>query len=291
MSRNLTNERENLAEFVASHGGRAYTDVPVSGPELGWPSDSPVHRADAVWFETDELGVIVPWSGATNTEFASLIASLPALLVSARGYADRTAFGMLMACRELLSRAYPDHLLLRAVALMDAEAKMKGRSIVYLAEGIPVMSPAGAPRDPRGGNPTPFPHRERVPPSPEDELLARYYNETLHAIGTLWQEVPVSDAALDGMYIPAREGTLACWSRRDAPDLAHLMANFAVDVIEVKQKMNTDVIGQSIAGAIGLAHAYPRHRLITQTIVVGGQPDPCLDWVCHKRGITVSRFS
>src|SRR2546430_1712591 len=43
-------EHANLAEFVAAHGGRAYTHVPVSGPALGWPPDSPVHLADAVWF-------------------------------------------------------------------------------------------------------------------------------------------------------------------------------------------------------------------------------------------------
>jgi hypothetical protein len=96
-----------------------------------------------------------------------LVASHPAYLISPRGNADRTAFGMLIACRELLSRAYPDHQLLQAIALTE---KMSRRSIAYLAEGIQVIQPDGS---------SPAPARNRGPvlrgkpdkPSAEDALL------------------------------------------------------------------------------------------------------------------------
>jgi hypothetical protein len=283
--------RANLAEFVATHGGVAFAGVPVSGPELGWPSGAPEHLADAVWFDTGSSGDVITWSDSVKFDFSALLASRPATLVSPRGYADRTVFGMLIACRDLLSRAYPNHELLRAVALMDTTEKMRGRSIVYLAEGIPVIGTDGTAREPRGGNPAPPSWGERVTPSGEDLLIGRYYNERLKGTGTLWQEVPVSDAALDGLYIRALEGTLGWWSRRDTQDLAKTIGKFDVGVVEAKLEMNTHVIGQSVAGAVGLAHAHPRHRLITQTVVVGGLPDPCLDWVCAKRGIAVVRFA
>src|SRR5437762_2949477 len=97
MGKQNAREQANLAEFVAAHGGRAYTGVPLSGPALGWPPNSPVHHVDAVWFETREPGAVVPWTEASSSEFATLVASRPAVLVSPRGYADRTAFGMLLA--------------------------------------------------------------------------------------------------------------------------------------------------------------------------------------------------
>src|SRR5262249_13413295 len=152
------------------------------------------------------------------------------------------------------------------------------------AEGIPLIDPDGRIRRPRGGKRGPFPTKTRVPPSDEDTLVARFYNETLSGTGTLWQEGPIAAAALDGLYGAALDGGLRWWKKREAPPLEEVLAGFDVDVVEAKTEMNTDVIGQSVAGAIGLAHEYPRHRLITQTVVVGGQPDPGLDWVCHKRG-------
>jgi hypothetical protein len=51
------------------------------------------------------------------------------------------------------------------------------------------------------------------------------------------------------------------------------------------------VIGQVIAAAILLAHAYPKHRLIRQTIVVVGTPEPALQCVCNKIGITVVHYA
>jgi hypothetical protein len=166
---------------------------------------------------------------------------------------------------------------------------MSRRSIVYLAEGIQVIQPDGSPPTP-ARNRGPMLRREPSAPSAEDALVKRYYERSLAAKGTLWQEVPVSDAALDGLYVREPDHGLEWWSRDNSVDLAAVMATSDVEIIEAKRTMNMDVIGQSIAGAIVLAHTYPEHRLISQTVVVGGPADLCLDWVCHKRGIRVARI-
>jgi len=287
MSRDLEEERHRLEAFVDARGGRAYVSVPVSGPRLGWGSDSPTHFADAVWIDDGDSGSVIDWSDDVTVEFNDLLASLPAVLVSPRGYADRTAFGMLIACRELLSRAYPAHQLLRAAALSD---KLSRRSIAYFAEGIGVIRADGTKPDPPGRR-GPFRSARRQPPSAEDLLLARYYDETLAKRGTMWHEVPVSDAALDGLYVGDLRGSIDWWSPTSKDALREIVARHDVTVVEVKRKMNTDVIGQAIAGAIVLAHEVPEHQRIDQAVVVGGHPDPGLDWVCHKRGISVTRFS
>ena len=46
--------------------------------------------------------------------------------------------------------------------------------------------------------------------------------------------------------------------------------------------------GQVIAGADLIARQFPDHRLIRQTVVVSGEPDPALRWVCEKQGIRVA---
>ena len=167
---------------------------------------------------------------------------------------------------------------------------MSGRSIVYLAEGIQVMRPDRSAATPTT-NHRPFWRGEPQESSAEDKLLKQYFEANLNGVGSLWQEVPVSDAALDGLYVRDRIGGMQWWTLHDTNvDLANVMAASDVEIIEVKRAMNSDVIGQSIAGAVVLAHTYPQHRLISQTVVVGGATDPCLDWVCHKRGIKVARF-
>lgn len=187
MSRRLSEERANLAQFVTVRGGTAFANVPVSGDNLGAAADDPVHTVDAVWFATGGAGEAVPWNDADPVGFGRLVAEYPAFLVSTRGYADRTAFGMLVACRELFSRAYPQHQLLRAIALTE---KMSRRSIVYLAEGIQVVQPDGSAPHP-AGNRGPLLRGKPDEATAEDSFLERYYVKVLRATGTLWQEVPV----------------------------------------------------------------------------------------------------
>lgn len=286
MGRDLEQERRRLDELVGRRGGRVYVDVPVASPELGWPPDTISHRVDAVWFDTGTPGEIVDPASDRAAAFTKDL-ERDAVLVSARGYSDRTAFGMLVACRELLSRSYPEHGTLRCLALTDEPRWMDAP---YLAAGITLEYPEGVapwPTKRRSGGPI----EQRARPSGEDLLLRRYYDEVYDAAGTLWQEVPVSTARLDGLGVPSLPGAFEWWPGKKTIDLATVIRDNDVEVIEAKSMMNTDVIGQTIAGASLLTHEYPRHRLVSQTAVVGGTPDHALDWVCRKLGIQVARLS
>ena len=187
-----TEHRQHLEQFAATKGqGRVYASVPVSGVESGWPVGTPVHVVDVVWLDTGGVGDIVDWSPRIRGEFTDGVANSNAILVSPRGYADRTAFGMLIAGRELFSRAYPHHRRLDALCLSD---RLCGRSIAYLAEGIPVQHPDGT-NLPNVDHRGPRLRGEPETPTGEDALMRQFYEESCANRGTLWQEVPASDAA------------------------------------------------------------------------------------------------
>lgn len=282
------NAHNHLATFSASVGhGVVYTGVPVSGPGLGWGPAAPVHLVDAVWVDNDQPANVIAWDPKVDAEFRHELSSHGVVLLSPRGYADRTAFGMLVACRELFSRAYPDHRLVGAMALAD---KLRWMSLCYLSEGISVQAPDGARLTNHTRHRSPQ-DQERESPTGEDLLVRRYYDECLNGQGTLWQEVPVASARLDGLHLPARAGGRSWWHGLKTSDLREALQSYDTEVIEAKALLNTDVIGQAIAGAILLAHECPDHRLIRQTVVIGQRPDPCLEWVCHKRGIQVVWFA
>ena len=93
---------------------------------------------------------------------------------------------------------------------------------------------------------------------------------------------------LDGLHVPTGEAGRSLEHWRADMDLKSALRDFDVEVIEAKRQLNTDVIGQVIAGANLIARQFPDQRLIRQTVVVSGEPDPALRWVCDKRGILVA---
>ena len=285
--RDRDKERVRLRQLLDREHGRAFLDVPVSGKLLGWRSNARIQMVDAVIVDTGQASQPTEWDDAQHDEFAELLAAHPATLVSLHGYSDRTVFGTLVAGRELLSRAYPNHQLLRCVAMSD---KPSGRDIAYYTAGMEILFPDGVDQW-QSGPVAPYSRKRPKRPSFEDALIERYYNDTCKAQGTVWNEVPVADAALDALRIPDLPGELNWWPENARLDgLQSILRDFDVEVIEAKRRLNTGVIGQVMAGAILLAHAYPLHRLIRQTVVVAGRPEPALEWVCNKLGITVVRF-
>ena len=62
-------------------------------------------------------------------------------------------------------------------------------------------------------------------------------------------------------------------------------------VIEVKPFLDTNVIGQAICGAAITNHEPPPIGDMTTRAVVGGDPDPALEWVCRHLGVEVSRYA
>lgn len=278
----ITTEQARLAEFVLRTGGQAYTGVPVSGPSLGdWPEHTPVHQVDAVWFDTGAPGMVKPYDSANAGYFADAMSAMEATVLSVRGYTDRTALGMLLAGRDMLSRSHPRHRVLRCLALGGRPSWMDA---VYLARGIEiefedsgVVRPVGSPRPGRAGH-SPF----------EDAQLVRYFADALAGSGWLIQEVPVADRRLDGLHVPTGEVGRELEHWRSDLDVRSAVRDFDVEVIEAKRSLNTDVIGQVIAGADLIARQFPDHRLIHRTVVVSGEPDPALRWVCEKQGIRVA---
>lgn len=281
-------ERARLQQFVDRDGGRAYVDVPVSGKLLGWRSNARLQVVDAVVINTGDESKPIEWDNAQHDEFAELLAAHPATLMSLHGYSDRTVFGTLVAGRELLSRAYPNHQLLRCVAMSD---KPSGRDIAYYTAGMEIRFPEGV-DETLTGPVAPYSRARPKRPSFEDALIDHYYKYTCKTQGTVWNEVPVADAALDALRVPDLPGGFNWWPENARLDgLQSILRDFDVEVIEAKRRLNTGVIGQAMAGAILLAHAYPKHRLIRQTVLVAGRPEPALEWVCNKLGISVVRFA
>lgn len=275
-------ELRRLEAFAVRSGGRAYTSVPVSGPRLGgWPATTPVHRVDAVWFDTGDDGAVVQHTDSTAGQFVEDLSTHPATVLSIRGYTDRTALGMLIAGRELLSRSHPDHKLLTCMALGGKPTWM---DTVYLAGGIGIEF-----ADPESIRPSGSPHPGNPGRSDfEDAQILRYFEDAHRHSGWLIQEVPVADRRLDGLHVPTGEAGRSLEHWRADMDLKSALRDFDVEVIEAKRQLNTDVIGQVIAGANLIARQFPDHRLIRQTVVVSGEPDPALRWVCDKRGILVA---
>lgn len=276
----LLAKRERLEALVAARGGRAYSTVAVSGPGLGdWPDGTPVHVVDAVWFDLGEPGSIIELADGRHDQLAADLSSWPAVVLGLRGYADRTLLGQLVAGREMLSRSYPGHRLLRCLAVSERPTWMDS---AYLANGIgvqfsdpEVVYPEG---HPRAGNPG----RSEF----EDAQLLHYFTHSLGGRGWMIQEVPVGDRRLDGLHVPTVELDRPMEHWHHDMDIESAVRDFDVEVIEVKRYLNPDVIGQVIAGAHLLARQSPRHRLISQTVVVSSD-DSALHWVCDKLGILV----
>ncbi|MFM7272087.1 MAG: hypothetical protein ACKO2C_10720 [Actinomycetes bacterium] len=278
---------DNLAAFIEIRGGAAFLNVPVSGNGSAWPQGTPVHRVDAVWFPTGVTGSLVDLAhedvgSDAHAQFVEALTSIDAVLMSGHGYADRTVFGRLVAGREMLSRSYPTHRRLDAIALGN---KLDARGVPYLAEGIEVLALDGS----RLSGPTVHrasARREPAESTYEDRLLEQYFDVALDGQGTLWFEVVIGSARLDALYVPNVPGGRSFWGG-DVDHLAATIAEHDVEVIEAKWELNLDVIGQVIAGAVMLAHESPRHRLVRQTVVVGKSHDSALEWLCAKRGIRV----
>jgi len=285
MSRLKLAIQANLEAYLRARGsGRLYSGVPFTGPDAGWPAGTPVHLVDGVWIDTGGRGELVPWSTANATEFERDLAGADAVVLGAHGFADRTLFGRLLVGRDLLARAWPAHRNLDVEVLTEQAV---WRSQAYLAEGMALL------RNDR----TPVPDRTFVPaglrrrpakPSAEDVLIVRYFEQRHRGRGRLIQEVPVTDARIDALFIADDKiRGQQFWVESEVRSLRGLVADHDVEVIEAKQKLSLDVIGQVTAGAILLAHECPKHRLIRQTIVVGATADPALEWFCAKRGIRV----
>lgn len=93
-----------------------------------------------------------------------------------------------------------------------------------------------------------------------------------------------SHRALDALYLPDHpDSAIRHWT----PDvgLAAAVDGQVCEIVEAKNHLNVDVIGQCIAGVDMFSRSYPNHGRIDMVAAVEGTPDPALTWVCRRRGI------
>ena len=138
------------------------------------------------------------------------------------------------------------------------------------------------------------------PKTGEDELLLRWWRSQGER-GLLILEVQLGLSGpgdwpdrrrhkrLDGLYLAdAAADQVVSWNEVGADRLSELIARRPATVLESKAELNTDVIGQAVAGIDMLSRSYPHHgRLDAVATVWGPVTDPVLSWVAGRRGITV----
>ncbi len=229
-------DRELLGRFARERGGTVFIEVPVVGLHPPWDDARSKTLVDSVWFPTAASNEVFDWE-AHQDAFMHLAPVQAATLVSARGYLDRTAFGVLLVGRMLYAQTFGVPMP-RCLALSTQRYPNVER--VYAEHGIEYASSSDAI------------NRESVRASQgganEDALLLTHYAQHYRGRGTLLTEARVPPWRVDGLW--HENGHMTIHAAATLPEAG------AVDLIEVKPDLNTDVIGQAVAG--GDAAATPR---------------------------------
>jgi len=96
--------RARLEALQRQRGGRLYLKVQLCAADVDdWPSSTTSLYLDGVLFADHPDDEVVAWDGAAEQFIRDLATHAPTLVV-ARGYADRTILGLLLAAEDLLSR-------------------------------------------------------------------------------------------------------------------------------------------------------------------------------------------
>ena len=138
------------------------------------------------------------------------------------------------------------------------------------------------------------------PRSGEDRLLELWWQQERAGRGLLVLEVKLgqglpgswqnrrSHRRLDGLYLPdAGIDSVVWWNDLGAERLEELITDRPATLLESKDSLNTDVIGQVVAGVDMLSRSYPTHGRIDTVATVWAPTDPALRWVCNSLGIEV----
>lgn len=137
------------------------------------------------------------------------------------------------------------------------------------------------------------------PRSGEDSLLLDWW-EQQGARGLLILEVklglsgpgswpaPRRHKRLDGLFLPASDrNAIVDWSSVGNEALAELAEGRPAAVLESKDALNTDVIGQTVAGVDMFSRSFPSHGRLDAWATVWAPLDPALAWVASRRGIHI----
>ena len=131
----------------------------------------------------------------------------------------------------------------------------------------------------------------------EDRLLCAYWSK---AGGRIYLEVPIGGSGGPGDWPPGskirridgvrventesqHEGLVRFGDHRE--EFCQVIRDKPVELIEVKEKLDRFVIGQVIAGADMFKRQYGTDTV--EPVILCGEGDPALEWVCQQRGILV----
>ena len=137
------------------------------------------------------------------------------------------------------------------------------------------------------------------PKSGEDRLLLDWW-EQRGGRGLLVLEVRLGEGGpgdwpdrrrhkrLDGLHLSeAGQDEIVDWRDVGSTALGELVESSAVSVLESKDILNVDVIGQAVAGVDMFSRSYPGHGRLESWATVWGPADPALRWVAHRRDVNV----
>lgn len=74
---------------------------------------------------------------------------------------------------------------------------------------------------------------------------------------------------------------------QDLDEFAEAVVDSPVELIEAKERLNVDVVGQLLAAASTFSSRFPGHGPLRLTAVVGRDSDAALRWYCASVGIEV----
>ena len=129
----------------------------------------------------------------------------------------------------------------------------------------------------------------------EDALLNALWRQRG---GTNWWflEVPIGYAdapansrrhrRLDAVVLPFPRPEVSP-QLQDLDELTEAVVGAKVELVEAKKRLNTDVVGQLLAGASMFSSRYPKHGPLVLTAVVEHNRDAALRWYCASVGIEV----
>lgn len=124
--------------------GSWWTKVKLAGTGLpGWLAEEPGLYLDAVWLPAGPPA-LRDWSSDPDACTADLGSARGTVAVVARGYADRTVFGLLLAAQDLLALQCPTVGVVGGIALSDPGGHDANMDWVYHRHGFDVLE-VGAP--------------------------------------------------------------------------------------------------------------------------------------------------
>jgi hypothetical protein len=280
---------EALSWYARERGVTVFTDVPVTGPDVGdWGADC-LTRLDTVVIPAVDRGAVRPFE--ERAFGAAMSGASQVHLVMAWGYADRPGFGHLATRKAFLERSWRPAAPVQPLALVAPGQDRPNVAPTYNAAGFDILAVAGEAPQKRSGGGGPPANNDPwdAPRWPEDRCLHDLWTARGRS-GWRLAEVPIGAGAarrLDAVVI-ARSADRTSKARADLGDFrAAVAGGIDVELVEAKEALNVSAIGQLLCGAHMFSEEYAGQGELSLTACVRRPGDEALDWFCAERGIRV----